>query len=207
MIPYLFLIQTVKINIMKNFIKFTAVVLTVFSFAFASCSSTDAIPDDLTARQLIQRGQDSFESKNYKSALQYYDAAVERYGSDASVYVEAKYEMGHIYLKQKKYSYAKGIFDELVDLYSNVLPGQLPGAYYKLAQIGLSKIPEGTVAEKVVLKSEKSGKMTKEEHAAQSIAEPVVEEVSSAAASVETESSSESVESSGSVEVESASVE
>ena len=59
-----------------------------------------------------------------------------------------------------------------------MLPGQLPGAYYKLAQIGLSKIPEGTVAEKVVLKSEKVEKMTKEEHAEQSIAEPVVEEVS-----------------------------
>lgn len=192
---------------MKNFIKIISVVLTVFSFALVSCASASAIPEDLSARQLIQRGQDSLEDGDYKMSLRYLNAAVERYGSDASVYVEAKYEMGHIYLKQKKYSYAKGIFDELVDLYSNVLPGQLPGAYYKLAQIGLSKIPEGTVAEKVVLKSEKSEKMTKEEHAAQSISEPVVEEVSSAAASVETESSSESGEPSGPVEVESASVE
>ena len=192
---------------MKNFIKIISVVLTVFSFVLVSCASASAIPEDLSARQLIQRGQDSLEDGDYKRSLGYLNAAVERYGSDASVYVEAKYEMGHIYLKQKKYSYAKGIFDELVDLYSNVLPGQLPGAYYKLAQIGLSKIPEGTVAEKVVLKSEKSEKMTKEEHAAQSISEPVVEEVSSAAASVETESSSESVEPSGPVEVESASVE
>ena len=163
---------------MKNFIKIISVVLTVFSFALVSCASASAIPEDLSARQLIQRGQDSLEDGDYKMALRYLNAAVERYGSDASVYVEAKYEMGHIFLKQKKYSYAKGIFDELVDLYSNVLPGQLPGAYYKLAQIGLSKIPEGTVAEKVVLKSEKVEKMTKEEHAEQSIAEPVVEEVS-----------------------------
>ncbi len=198
---------------MKNFIKIISVVLTVFSFALVSCASTEVIPEDLTARQLIQRGQDSFEDGNYKMALRYHNAAVERYGSDASVYVEAKYEMGHIYLKQEKYSYAKGIFDELVDLYSNVLPGQLPGAYYKLAQIGLSKIPEGTVAEKVVLKSEKV--MTKEEHAEQSIAEPVVEEVSapkteaieSSASSEESENQSKESESTTSEKTETSSAE
>ena len=166
---------------MKNFIKIISAVLAVFSFSLVSCSSTKVIPDNLTARQLIQNGQDAFESKNYKMALKYYYTTLERYGSDdPSIFVEANYEIGHIYMKQKKYGYAKKVFGDLVDLYANVLPGQLPGAYNKLAKMGLEKIPEGTVAENPVIEFDKADEKKRKETAASSISEPVVEEVSSA---------------------------
>lgn len=166
---------------MKNFIKILSAVLAVFSFSLVSCSSTKVVPEGLSARQLIQNGQDSFEVKNYRMALKYYYAALDRYGADEpAVFVEANYEIGHIYMKQKKYSYAKKVFEDLVDLYANVLPGQLPGAYNKLAKMGLEKIPEGTVAETPVIEFDKADEKKRKETAAASISEPVVEEVAPA---------------------------
>lgn len=110
---------------------------------FASCaSSPKEIPMELTAQELIQKGQDEFDSKNYKAALRYYNAVTERYSDSLPVYVEASYEIGHIYIKQKKYEQAKAIFEEIIELYSKTSPGDAPGAYEKLAKLGLAKIPE-----------------------------------------------------------------
>lgn len=119
--------------------------LIVFSllalFAF-SCASNAPIPQDLTAKQLIQNGQDSFSSGKYKMALRYYNELLNRFGtSDMSIFVEAKYEIGHIYMKQKKYNEARTNFNEIVDLYAATMPGVLPGAYLKLSKVELEKIP------------------------------------------------------------------
>ena len=110
-------------------------------FLFFSCHSVVVIPEDASAKQLIQSGQDEFSSGNYKNALRFYNATLERYGDDPSIFVEAKYEIGHIYMKQKHYSYAKAVFEEILDIYSQTIPGQIPAAYKKLSEIELEKIP------------------------------------------------------------------
>lgn len=111
--------------------------------AFASCASTSKeIPMELTAQELIQKGQDEFEARDYKNSLRYYNAVTERYSDSLPVYIEASYEIGHIYMKQKKYSQAKVIFDEIIDIYSKTAPGDVPGAYEKLSKLELAKIPE-----------------------------------------------------------------
>ena len=108
-----------------------------------SCSSVpNEIPEDLTAQELIQKGQDAFERGNYKASLRYYNAVTERYADIPPVYAEATYEIGHLFMRQKKYEQAEEIFHDLIDLYAAAPPGAMPGAYRKLAQIELDKINE-----------------------------------------------------------------
>lgn len=107
-----------------------------------ACSSTKAIPDDATAAQLIQFGQDSAGNGDYHNAERYYKTAITRYGTDSSVYIEARYELGHMYLQQKKYSEAYTSFKEIQDIFANAEAGILPHAYSKLADMEMAKIPE-----------------------------------------------------------------
>lgn len=115
----------------------------IFSIVFASisCSSTPKeIPEELTAQELIQKGQAEFENGRYKNALRYYNAVTERYADTPAVYAEASYEIGHLFMKQKKYDEAERVLKDLVDLYAQSEPGSMPGAYQKLAQLELDKI-------------------------------------------------------------------
>ena len=115
--------------------------IALFAALFASCSSTPKeIPSDLTAQELIQKGQSEFENGHYKASLRYYNAVTERFADTPAVYAEATYEIGHLFMKQKKYDEAEKVLQELVDLYAAAQPGTMPGAYQKLAQLELDKI-------------------------------------------------------------------
>ncbi len=123
---------------MKHSIK----ILCALSFALFSCSSTIEIPEDASAKQIIQGGQNEFSAGNYKNALKYYNTALERFGDSPEILVEAKYEIGHIYMKQKKYDAAENVFTEISSLYESNPFGKLPGSYRKLSQLELEKIAE-----------------------------------------------------------------
>ena len=114
---------------------------------FFSCRTIKDIPEDLTSTQLIQLGQNAYGSAQYKNAETYYKTVIARYGIDSSVYVEARYELGHLYLKQKKYAAAYASFKEILDMYASTTPGVLPGAYNKLAEIGMKRIPKNKLPE------------------------------------------------------------
>ena len=108
---------------------------------FFSCGSVPKEIPEMTSQELIQNGQTNFENGNYKAALAYYNTAVERFSDWTNVYIEARYEIGHVFMKQKKYNLAEPIFNELLDIYKNSTPGTYPAAYKKLAEIELAKIP------------------------------------------------------------------
>lgn len=135
---------TLKSVYMKKtlFILFTIIAgITLFS-----CASTKEIPTSLTSAQIIQSAQNAYEKNDYNGALRYYNTLIKRYGTDLSIYVEANYEIGHIYLKTKKYEQAYECFSELLAIYEDASYGDLPTSYKKLAQIGLSRIPEKKLA-------------------------------------------------------------
>ena len=114
---------------------------------FCGCQTVPKeIPEDLDARQLIQRGQDNFDEHRYKAAEKYFNTVLERYGDDPKHYLEAKYELGHLYLKQKKYSAAYDTFMEIEEIYKSV-PVGLPGSYKILCGIELAKIPAEKIKE------------------------------------------------------------
>ena len=107
-----------------------------------SCASVKDIPNDVSAEQLIQMGQDMYATGQYGNAIIYYQTAIERFGQDARVYVESRYELTQVHFKQRKYELAYNEYKEIENLYATSSPGTLPAAFGKLAKIGISKIPE-----------------------------------------------------------------
>lgn len=120
--------------------KLTIILSTLFIlFGISSCATVKEIPSDLTANQLIQLGQKAFEAKNYKASEQYFLATIQRFGTNTNTYIEARYELGHLYITTKQYKKAYHIFKEILAMYEYSY--DLPGAYKKLSLIGLNKIP------------------------------------------------------------------
>ncbi len=115
---------------------------TIATFAFISCATVKEVPEDYSAAQIIQMGQNAYDDKNYKTAEMCYQTAIDRYGQSSEVLLEAKYELAHVYLIQHKYDKAYPIYIEILEMYDYAGYGDLPSAYKKLAQIGISKIPE-----------------------------------------------------------------
>ena len=120
-----------------------ALLISISIFGIVSCGSTPEIPEDMTTAQLLQAGQNAASLMNYSAAEQYFMAAITRNYSDTSVYVEARYELGCVYLKQKKYDKARLVFEEIESIYDESPYGSLPPAFQKLAALKLSQIPEG----------------------------------------------------------------
>ena len=118
--------------------------LFVISTIFISCKTITEIPMEKTSAQIIQMGQNAVTSADYKSAEFCYKTALERFTANPQVLVEAKYELGNVYLKQKKYALAYAEFSQLLELYDSA-PTAYPSAYKKLAQIGISKIPNNKI--------------------------------------------------------------
>ncbi len=129
---------------MKKIITFAALI--TIAFSFFSCRTIKDIPEEKTSAQIIQMGQNYVGSSDYKSAEVCYNTVIERFGSDPAVFVEAKYELGRVYLVQRKYEKAYNTFTEILDLYDDY-GAMLPGAYKKLCTISIDQIPEIRLAE------------------------------------------------------------
>ena len=112
-----------------------------------SCRTVKDIPEDLTAPQLLQKGQSCFDNADYKSAEVYYQTTIDRYGDDTVTYIEAKYELAHLYIKTRRYDKAYDNLSEILELYDYAIAGSLPAAYKKLAQIEMDKIPSAKLEE------------------------------------------------------------
>ncbi|MGP1530651.1 MAG: hypothetical protein ACTTI5_00485 [Treponema sp.] len=121
---------------------FNLVLIFLAAAVFFSCKSASVIPPDATYAQLIQMGQDAFSSANYRTAERYYMAVIQRYGMDTKAYIEARYELGHLYLSRKRYADAYRTFNEILGIFENAEYGTIPAAYRKLALMGMDKIPE-----------------------------------------------------------------
>lgn len=120
---------------------FIGTMIALAAIAF-SCNTNKPIPDDLTAKELIQRGQEAFEKGRTKQSLSYFNAVVDRFGSEPALYVEARYEIGHLYMRNKDYEHAVPVLEELTALYANSPVGTFPAAYDKLAKLELEKVPK-----------------------------------------------------------------
>lgn len=114
------------------------------SVCFFSCASAKVeVPDNASSLEIIQLAQTALDKGSAKKSLQYYEILLQRYGMNTAVYIEGRYEIAHIYVKQKKYSKAEPIINEILEIYNASQPGQFPGAYRKLAQKDFEKIQNG----------------------------------------------------------------
>lgn len=118
----------------------------LFAMCLASCGSTQEIPSDLTSAQLLQQGQNAYSNSNYDLAERYYLETIARFGDDTATYIEARYELGHLYLKTKNYRKAYMNFNEVIQIYEIAPAGSYAPAYKKLAAKGIAAIPEDELA-------------------------------------------------------------
>lgn len=122
------------------------ILLPILATFFISCKTIKEIPQEKSAAQIIQMGQNFATLGDYKSAEICYKEALIRFYADPQIFAEAKYELGAVYLKQKKYDSAFNEFSQLLTIYDEN-PAIYPSAYKKLANIGLSKIPKNKLQE------------------------------------------------------------
>lgn len=118
----------------------------LITLCMASCGSTQEIPSDLSSAQLLQQGQNAYSSGNYELAERYYLETIARFGDDTATYIEARYELGHLYLKTKNYRKAYINFNEIIQIYEVAPAGSYAPAYKKLAEKGIAAIPEDELA-------------------------------------------------------------
>ena len=97
------------------------IILLSVLFGFISCSTVKEIHSDLSAAQLLQLGQNAFESKNYKAAEKYFITTIQRFGTNTNNYIEAQYELAHLYNTTKQYQKASVRFHFLCQLRSALL--------------------------------------------------------------------------------------
>ncbi len=140
----------------------TGALIALSAATFFSCNSNKPIPDDLTAKELIQRGQEAFEKGRNKQSLRYFSAVVERYGSDPALYTEATYEIGHLHMRSKNYTDAVETLEGLTKLYASYPVGSFPPAYEKLAKLELEKVPADKLEAAHKAIQEKAEKQQKE---------------------------------------------
>ena len=130
---------------MKKLITLAAILAATMTLF--SCRTLKEIPEEKTSAQIIQMGQNYVGNSDFSSAEFCYNTVIERYGSDPAIYVEAKYELGRVYLAQRKYDKAYYAFNEVLQIYDSGYSAMLPGAYKKLCNISLTQIPEKRLQE------------------------------------------------------------
>ena len=125
-----------------------AAVLTAAGISFSACRTTElSVPVDASSREIVQMAQTAWDKNRPQDAEFYYTTLIQRYGMDTTIYVEGTFELAHLYVKEKRYQEALPLLNEVVEIYRNLPPGSLPGAYRKLAEKDLEKIPENLILE------------------------------------------------------------
>ena len=129
-------------------IRFTVCAALVASLFVACAGVPKVIPQDLTAREIVQRAQEATDAYNYHAAIAYYEALGERFGSDPLYKTTADYEIAFIAFKQDRYAAAKEGFEALLALYAGPEGSTLPPRYAVLAKKVLESMAERTKTKK-----------------------------------------------------------
>jgi outer membrane protein assembly factor BamD (BamD/ComL family) len=114
----------------------------IAALAVSCASAPKEIPQELTAREIVQRAQEASDQYNYKAATAYYRALLDRFGSDPSIACAAEYEISLIDYKLKRYDEARSGFESLLKRYEGEGAATLPPRYSVLAKKMLERIAE-----------------------------------------------------------------
>jgi outer membrane protein assembly factor BamD (BamD/ComL family) len=116
---------------------------------FVACAGVPkSIPNELSARELVQRAQEASDVYHYDAAVAYYQALLERFGADPLYKTTADYEIAFIAYKQKHYAKAKEELESLLALYAGPEAASLPPRYAILSKKVLESIAEKTKSKK-----------------------------------------------------------
>jgi hypothetical protein len=122
----------------------SASLATMIALALAGCASVPdpaSIPQDTSVLELSQLGQEAIDDSNYKAAEVYYQAIIDRYGSDPSALTAAEFEIAHMRMKKKDWADAKGRLEVIIARYEKAGGASLPPEFLVLAKNDLARIP------------------------------------------------------------------
>jgi outer membrane protein assembly factor BamD (BamD/ComL family) len=112
---------------------------------FISCAGAPkVIPDDLSARELVQRAQESSDAYNYEAAIAYYKALGERFSTDPLYKTTSDYEIAFIAYKQGHYAQAKESLELLLARFDGPDGASMPQQYAILTKKVLQAIADKT---------------------------------------------------------------
>jgi outer membrane protein assembly factor BamD (BamD/ComL family) len=115
----------------------------VAALFLASCSHVPkTIPEDLSAKEIVQRAQEATDAYHYDAAIVYYRTLNERFGEDPLYRTTAEYEIAFIAYKDKRYAEAKAGLEKLLAEYSGPDAARLPPRYSVLSKKVLERIDE-----------------------------------------------------------------
>jgi outer membrane protein assembly factor BamD (BamD/ComL family) len=125
-------------------IKFIASAALAASLLIACAGAPKVIPQELSAREIVQRAQEATDAYNYAAATAYYEALKERFGSEPLYKATADYEIAFIAYKQGHYAEATEGFEALLARYDGPDKASLPPRYSVLSKKMLESIAEKT---------------------------------------------------------------
>jgi outer membrane protein assembly factor BamD (BamD/ComL family) len=134
--------------------KFTRVLLSgafagALFLSLGACNTVPkTIPQDLTAQQLVQKAQEESDANNYKASIVYYQALIDRYGSDLAFLCEGQYELAFIAYKEGRLADSQAGFEKLLALYTGPNADTLPQGYKILGQKILAHVKSLLAAKK-----------------------------------------------------------
>jgi outer membrane protein assembly factor BamD (BamD/ComL family) len=129
-------------------IRFIASAALAAALLVACAGAPKVIPQELGARELVQRAQESTDAYNYDAAIAYYQALDERFGSDPLYKTTADYEIAFIAYKQGRLAAAKEGLEALLARYAGPEGATLPPRYAVLSKKVLESIAQKTPAKK-----------------------------------------------------------
>lgn len=120
-----------------------AIIVTVLlSTSCATVPDPSTFPSDMTVVELSQKGQEALDRNRYVAARVYYQAIIDRFGTDSSALTAAEFEIAHTYIKQKNWTAAEPMLLTIIERYETTGGATLPPEYLVLAKTDISRIPE-----------------------------------------------------------------
>lgn len=121
-----------------------ATIVLALSLTLASCATPPPVSTEgLTAPEIIQRAQESYDSGFFENAIKYYTSIIDRFSSDAQYLCQAEYEIGFILYKLGRYEEAKAKLGSLLARYDSGPDARLlPSQFKILAEKVLKKVEE-----------------------------------------------------------------
>ena len=113
----------------------------ILSLAFAACKTAPVvIPQDMDAPTMILKAQEASDAGKLDLSIRYYQALLDRFGSDPAYLATGQYEIAFITFKQGDKAKAKELFTALLDRYQAPGGDAMPDRYKVLAQKILAEI-------------------------------------------------------------------
>ena len=107
-----------------------------------SCATNAGITDEMSATELIQRGQEAMDRNRYKLAIQYYQALYDNNRTNIDLIITAEYHIAFIHYKQGKNEQARAEFNAVLEYFNSPDEELYPQHFKRLSQIVLNSIDE-----------------------------------------------------------------